>query len=65
LLVRPSIGQAFAHDASGQCLGARLVVNAKGGAVVVAEIKFRETTVQVLLGAVLVKPRIPRLNTLK
>ena len=60
-LVRPSIGQALADDASGQIFGAHGVVNAKQS-VVMAEIKLRQITVQMLFGAVLVGAAHPALE---
>jgi hypothetical protein len=53
-LVRPSIGQSLANDALSQLLGAVTVVNAKRNAVVIAEIEFRQITVQVLFAAILI-----------
>src|SRR5687767_2172028 len=61
-LVRPSISQAFADDASGQCRGALAVIDAKANAVVVAEIKFRKIAVQMLFAAMLVDAAHPALE---
>jgi hypothetical protein len=52
--VRPSIGQALANDALGQLFGALAIVHAKRNAVVMVEIKFRQITVQMFLGTMLV-----------
>src|SRR4051794_28765350 len=52
--VRPSIGQALSNDTHSQFIGAPVIVHAKGGAVVVAEIKLRQITVQMFFGAMLV-----------
>jgi hypothetical protein len=52
--VRPSIGQTLAFDANRQGLGAHLVIDAKAGAVVVAEFELREIAMQVLFSAVLI-----------
>src|SRR3954454_17442157 len=41
-LVRPSIGEALANDAFGELFGALAIVHAKRGAVVIAEVKFRQ-----------------------
>jgi hypothetical protein len=51
-LVNPPIGQALADDALYGLLGALCIRHAQLGAVVVAEIKLRQITVQVLLVAV-------------
>jgi hypothetical protein len=48
LLTRPSIGQALADDALGQFFGARAIVHAKSGAVVVAEIELGKVAMQML-----------------
>jgi hypothetical protein len=52
-LVRPSIGQALADDASRQSLGTLWVIDAKSRAVVIAEVKFRQIAMQMLLAAML------------
>ena len=46
--VRPPVGQALADDALGRDLGARVVVDAMGHAVVVAEIKFGKVAMQMV-----------------
>jgi hypothetical protein len=52
-LVSPPIGEPLAFHAF-EGGGARGVVNANGDALIVAELKFREIAVQVLLGAMLI-----------
>ena len=54
--IGPSIGEALANDALGQFVSALSVIHAKRNAVVMTEIKFRQITVQMLLGAMLVRP---------
>ena len=54
--VRPSIGRALANDALGEFVGALGMVGAKSDTVVMAEVKFREIAMQILLGEILVGP---------
>ena len=59
------IRQPLADDSTNEFLGANDIAHAKGGPIVEPEIELRQVAVQMLLGAVLVVPRIPRLNTEK
>ena len=53
-LVRLMIGEALALTASYRCDSAVGVIEPKRGTIIVAEIKFRQITVQMLLGTVLI-----------
>jgi len=62
LLVRPSIGAALAFDARRREFCAHQIGVTKGRAGVVAEVKFREIAMQVLLFAMLVHTLHPALK---
>lgn len=60
--VSRSIGQPLALDALEDLVGALLVVDPKGDAVVVTEVEFRQIPMQVLFLAVLINAARPSLE---